>query len=60
MTNNIQKVVDIPGKENAAKELAEILLSFTPDQLDRFLNHPITVSILRPEAAAGSDLPEVS
>ena len=63
MTNNEQRPVDnIRDCEHycKAKELVEIILSFTKDQLEDFLNDPITVSILRPEAATVSDLPEVS
>ena len=37
---------------NAIDELVTILLSFTPEQLNQFLNNPITVSILRPEEAS--------
>ena len=42
------------------EELVNILLNFTPEQLKQFLNDPVTVSILRPEEASGSCLPEVS
>ena len=35
----------------AIDELVNILLSFTPEQLDKFLNDPVTVSILQPEEA---------
>ena len=45
---------------NAVDELVNILLNFTPEQLNQFLNNPITVSILRPEEASESCLPEVS
>lgn len=41
-------------------ELVNILLSFTPEQLNQFLNDPVTVSILRPEEASESCLQEVS
>lgn len=41
-------------------ELVNILLSFTPEQLEQFLNDPVTVSILQPEEASGSYLQEVS
>lgn len=44
----------------AVDELVNILLSFTPEQLQQFLNDPITVSILRPEEEAESSLQEVS
>ena len=38
----------------ALDELVNILLNFTPEQLNQFLNHPVTVSILRPEEASES------
>lgn len=41
-------------------ELVNILLSFTPEQLNQFLNDPVTVSILQPEEASESCLQEVS
>lgn len=41
-------------------ELVNILLEFTPEQLNQFLNDPITLSILRPEEAVESSLQEVS
>jgi hypothetical protein len=41
-------------------ELVNILLSFTPEQLEQFLNDPVTVSILQPEEASGFCLQEVS
>lgn len=41
-------------------ELINILLNFTPEQLNQFLNDPITVSILQPEGASEPYLPEVS
>ena len=44
----------------AIDELVNILISFTPEQLEQFLNDPVTVSILRPEEASGSCLQEVS
>ena len=44
----------------AVDELVNILVSFTPEQLQEFLNDPVTLSILRPEAAAESCLQEVS
>ena len=44
----------------AIDELVNILVSFTPEQLVQFLNDPVTVSILRPEEASESCLPEVS
>lgn len=33
----------------AIDDLINILISFTPEQLDKFLNDPVTVSILHPE-----------
>ena len=45
---------------NAFDELVNILLSFTPEQLNKFLNDPVTVSILQPEEASESCLQEVS
>ena len=44
----------------AIDELIEILVNFTPEQLKQFLNDPVTVSILRPEEASESCLPEAS
>ena len=44
----------------AIDELVNILLSFTPEQLNQFLTDPVTVSILRPEEASESCLQEVS
>ena len=41
-------------------ELVNLLLNFTPEQLNQFLNDPVTVSILRPEEEAKSCLQEVS
>lgn len=38
----------------ALEELVDILTNFTPEQLDKFLNDPITVSILQPAGASGS------
>ena len=37
---------------NAIDELVNILISFTPEQLNQFLNDPVTLSILRPEEAS--------
>ena len=42
----------------AIDELANLLLNFTPEQLKQFLNDPVTVSILQPEEASESSLPE--
>ena len=44
----------------AIDELVNLLLDFTPEQLNQFLNHPVTVSILQPEEEAESCLQEVS
>ena len=41
-------------------ELVNILLDFTPEQLQQFLNDPTTLLILRPGEEAESYLPEVS
>ena len=43
----------------AIDELVNLLVGFTPEQLKQFLNDPVTVSILRPEAASESSLQEV-
>ena len=45
---------------SAFDELVKILIEFTPEQLKQFLCDPVTVSILRPEEASESCLPEVS
>lgn len=37
-------------------ELVSILLEFTPEQLNQFLDHPITELILQPEEASESYL----
>ena len=47
-------------KTTVFDELVNILVSFTPEQLNKFLNDPVTVSILRPEEASEPYLPEVS
>lgn len=44
----------------AVDELVNILLSFTPEQLEQFLSDPITVSTLQLEEASEPYLPEVS
>jgi hypothetical protein len=44
----------------AIDELVNLLLNFTPEQLNQFLNDPVTVSILRPEEEPKSSLQEVS
>ena len=45
---------------NAFDELVTLLINFTPEQLEQFLNDPVTVSILQPEEASESCLQEVS
>ena len=42
------------------EELVSILLSFTPEQMQAFLEDPITASILRPAEAGVPDLQAVS
>ena len=44
----------------AIDELVNLIVNFTPEQLAKFLNDPVTVSILRPEEASESCLQEVS
>lgn len=44
----------------AIDELVNIILNFTPEQLTKFLNDPVTVSILRPEEVPESYRQEVS
>jgi hypothetical protein len=39
---------------SAIEELVNYLISFTPEQLQEFLNHETTLSILQPEAASES------
>ena len=34
------------------EELVSLLQKFTPEELDRFLNNPVTLSILQPEEAS--------
>lgn len=43
----------------AINELINYLVNFTPEQLEQFLNHEITLSILQPEEASESYLPGV-
>ena len=45
---------------NALDELIECISEFTPEQLDRFLRDPITVSILRLEEALAPCPPAAS
>lgn len=40
--------------KKAIDELVEILVKFTPEQLEQFLTDPITLSILQPAEASGS------
>ena len=44
----------------AIDELVNLLLNFTPEQLNQFLNDPVTESILQPGEASESCLQEVS
>lgn len=44
----------------AFEELVNILSNFTQEQLNQFLNNPVTASILQPEEEAESCLQEVS
>ena len=41
-------------------KLINLLINFTPEQLNQFLNDPVTVSILQPEEASEPYLQEVS
>lgn len=43
----------------AAEELVNYIINFTPDQLEQFLNHETTLSILQPEGASAPYLPGV-
>lgn len=45
---------------SAVDELITYLVNFTPEQLEKFLKHPVTESILRPEEASGSCHQEAS
>lgn len=45
---------------SAVEKLVNILLNFTPEQLNQFLDDPVTVSVLQPEEEAEPDLQEVS
>ena len=44
----------------ALDELVKLIINFTPEQLNQFLQDPVTVSILQPEEAAEPGLQEVS
>ena len=44
---------------NAFEELIDRLISFTPEQMERFMSDEITLSILRPGEASESYLPGV-
>lgn len=44
---------------SAIEELVNYIVNFTPDQLEKFLNHEITLSILQPGEASESYPPEV-
>ena len=41
---------------SAIEELVNYITNFSPEQLDQFLNHEITLSILQPEGASESCL----
>ena len=43
----------------ATEELVNYIMNFTEDQLEQFLNDETTLSILQPEGASESYLPEV-
>ena len=45
---------------NAIEELIDCIINFTPEQLNEFLKHPVTVSILQPEEASESCHQEAS
>lgn len=45
---------------SALEELIDYLISFTPEQLEQFLSHETTLSILQPEEASESYLPGAS
>ncbi len=45
---------------SAVDKLVNIILNFTPEQLNQFLNDPVTVSGLQLEEEAGPGLQEVS
>lgn len=45
---------------SAIDELVSYIVNFTPEQLEQFLNHDVTLSILQPEEEAKSCLQEAS
>lgn len=45
---------------SAVDKLVNILLNFTPEQLNQFLNDPVTLSVLQLEGEAEPDLQAVS
>jgi hypothetical protein len=45
---------------SSVDKLVNIILNFTPEQLQQFLNDPVTRSVLQPEEEAEPDLLEVS
>ena len=45
---------------SAIDQLVKLLLDFTPEQLNQFLNDPVTVSVLQLEGEAKPDLQGVS
>ena len=44
----------------AIDKLVNTIINFTPEQLNQFLNDPVTLSVLQPEGEAEPDLQEVS
>lgn len=45
---------------NAIDKLVSLIINFTQEQLEQFLNDPVTLSVLQPEEEAEPDLQEVS
>ena len=45
---------------NSIDKLINIIVNFTPEQLERFLSDPVTLSVLRPGEEAGLDRPAES
>ena len=52
-------IIGVPAM-TALEELIDSLVNFTPEQLEKFLTDPVTVSILQPEEASGSCPPVAS
>ena len=42
---------------NSIDKLINIVINFTPEQLERFLSDPVTLSVLRPEVEVEPDRP---